>query len=277
MLAESIDGGLTWSAARVIADEPDIDDRNVAICVLSEDDWIVSYNTFTRDEVSRVKTIRTRDGGASWGQPQTVSEDDLRARSAAILTASGDLVLPVYRSPGDGSVAAVSADDGRSWHTVSMPDAPQYIGDEWTVAEVSHGRLVGIHRNNHPAGDGSFWKSESTDGRTWTAPSMTNARSRRFPSPAQITLHDGKPILVYANERFVSVAIARPDGQDLLQWTGEPAYQYRPDGKPIADGSYPVSAQVSSSRRLIVDYEIHDQEHVITGHFIEVPPSSTRQ
>jgi hypothetical protein len=262
MLAESFDGGLSWNSARAIADEPLVDDRNAAILVLGETDWLVSYNTFTSDEVSRVKTIRTRDGGQTWTQPQTVSDEDLRARSAGILTSQGELVLPLYRSPGDGAVVAKSSDDGETWTTIRLPDAHGYIGDEWSIAEID-GRLIGIHRNNHPATDGSFWLTEN-----FGVPRKTNIMSRGFPSPAQITSHNGLPLLVYPSERFVSVSTATASATDLLTWQEAPAYRYE---SRLRDGSYPVSVQVSPARSLIVDYEIRDGAHLISGHFVSTP------
>jgi hypothetical protein len=263
MLTESLDSGMTWSHARVIADEPGVDDRNVAICVLSEMDWLVSYNTFSSDEVSRVKTIRSRDGGQMWTRPQTVSDEDLRARSAGILTSNGEILLPLYRSPGNGAVVAKSSDDGKTWTTIRLPDAPGYIGDEWSIAEIDV-RLIGIHRNNHPATDGGFWLTEN-----FGAPRKTNIISRGFPSPAQITIHNGLPLLVYPSERFVAVSTATTADPDLLTWQETFAYGYE---SRLRDGSYPVSVQVSPTQRLIVDYEIRDDAHVISGHFVSLTP-----
>lgn len=50
-----------------------------------------------------------------------------------------------------------------------------------------------------------------------------------------------------------------------------PCYLYNADESPIPDGSYPVSVQIGSRQRLIVDYEIREQSKRITGYFITFP------
>jgi hypothetical protein len=50
-----------------------------------------------------------------------------------------------------------------------------------------------------------------------------------------------------------------------------PCYVYRADGTPIADASYPVSAAVGKTCRLIVDYEIRTTTKQIAGYFVSFP------
>ena len=73
---------------------------------------------------------------------------------------------------------------------------------------------------------------------------------------------------------MVSVSMAISGDPNYVQWDvghSHPCYQYRPDGKPIKDGSYPVSVRTGKNRRFIVDYEIHDDSKRIAGYFVEVP------
>lgn len=283
MLAESTDEGKTWSALRTIHDEPDVDDRNIALLPLSDDEWLVCYNTYTKDLVSRTFTLRTIDGGKKWSKPQLVCDLDARTRSAPIKLSTGRLVLPFYRAPGDQSLAALSDDGGNSWDVVEVANVPGFIGDEWDVCEMPDGRLVGIMRNNlrreDGTYDGTFYKTESRDrGNSWSKPMRTNLCSLRNTSPAQIFLHNDRPVVLYSNARMVSVVMAASDDPDLLVWKVEkqlPCYQYRPDGKPIADGSYPVSVSVGDNRRFIVDYQHDGDDHLIAGYFVELPQSLT--
>ena len=275
MIATSTDQGRTWSAPAVIVDAEGIDDRNVAVAVLPNGQWLVSYNEYTADKQSQAMTVRSADGGKSWSAPQRLDRTNTRTRAAAVPLSNNDLVLPYYVAPGNGALAAVSHDLGRTWKTVRVPDAEGFVGDEWDLVEIEPGRLVGIFRNNHRRRQGFFWKSESRDGgRTWSVPKPTNVQSRRAPSPAQITMHGSAPTLVFADRRMVSVSAVTTNDPDFLRWDVEnrlECYRYKADETPIPDASYPVSAPVAKGVRLIVDYEIRPESKQIAGYFVTFP------
>jgi hypothetical protein len=275
MLSESLDGGANWSEATTFHDEPKSDDRNVALLPLSDSEWLVVYNTFSQEQVSRVNVLRTVDGGKTWSKPQQVCDFDARTRSAPIRLATGELVLPFYRSPGDQSLAGVSKDNGESWKIVEIANCPGFMGDEWDVAEFPDGRLVGIIRNNSPDNGGWFYMTQSSDrGESWSVPEKTNLQDSRLTSPAQIFLHKGKPVVLYPDARMVSVAMATTDDPALLDWKVQNrvrCYQYRSDSAPIADGGYPVSASNGDDSRYIVDYCHDGDDHLIIGHRIALP------
>lgn len=277
MLSRSTDGGHTWSKAVTIQDEPDVDDRNVAIACLSDTDWLACYNTYTRDGVSRTLTLRTKDGGKTWSKPQLVCDLDARTRAAPVKLSTGEIVLPFYRAPGDQSLAAVSSDDAKSWSVVEIANYPGFVGDEWDLAELPDGRLLGIIRNSAPNNGGWFYKTESSDrGKTWSHAEKTNLRDSRSTSPAQIFVQEGRPVVIYSDARMVSVVAATTEDPKFVEWSVDdrlPCYWYRGDKRPIVDGSYPVSVPVSGQRRLIVDY-VHDGDtHAILGYFVEIPAS----
>lgn len=275
LFCKSKDRGKSWSKAEVIVDAPEIDDRNVAITELPNRDLLVSYNTYDRAKASQAMTIRSADGGKTWERPRPLDQPNTRTKSAVLPLANGTLVLPHYVAPGNGALAAVSKDNGRSWKTVRVPDADGFVGDEWDILEVDAGRLIGILRNSHRSSDGTFWKTESQDGgQNWRIPRPTNVRSLRHSSPAQITRHGKTPTLIYADRRMLSVSAVRPADADYLRWDVEhrlPCYLYNADESPIADGSYPVSVQIGSRRRLIVDYEIRKDSRRIAGYFVTFP------
>ena len=277
MLSQSVDGGKTWSAARTIVDAPAIDDRNVAILVLSDADWLVCYNTFTKGGVSRVMTLRTTDGGDTWSKPQSVNPSlDARTRAAAIKLSTGELVLPYYRSQGGSqSLAALSNDNGKTWTSVSLPNRPGFAGDEWHVIELPDHSLAGIIRNNAQGNNGSLYIAKSADrGHTWSAPAQTNLRDSRMTSPAQLFLHNGQPWVLYDDARMVSVAMATTGDPELITWNVDQrvkAYRYRADGKPLIDGGYPASVALAGNRRLIVDYLNDGALHAIVGYYVAMP------
>jgi Neuraminidase (sialidase) len=275
MLATSDDQGRNWSKAAVIVDEPEVDDRNVAVVELNNGDLLATYNTYNAAKESQAMTIRSADGGRTWSEPKPLDRINTRTRSAVVVLRDGTLVLPYYVASGNGSLAAISEDGGGRWKTFVVPDAEGFVGDEWDLLEVQPGRLIGIHRNNHPQGDGTFWKTESRDGgRRWSVPRPTNIIDTRSRSPAQITMHGETPTVIYADRRMVSVSAVRTSDADFLQWDVEhrlPCYVYNADQTPIADGSYPVSAPVGDTRRLIVDYEIRETTKRIAGYFVDFP------
>jgi photosystem II stability/assembly factor-like uncharacterized protein len=270
----SEDEGKTWSPARVVADQEGVDDRNAAVAPMADGSLMVCYNTYTKDGVSRSMVTVSKDGGATWSAPTMIADVDARTRSAPLVLSSGDLLIPIYKAPGSGSIAARSADGGRSWQLADVPDVPGFVGDEWTVLEGEKGRLVGVIRNNG-APDGFFWKTESRDGgRTWRRPVRTNVQSARYPSPAHLDLHGKTPVLTYADRRMVSVSMVTTRDADFIRWDLEtrlPCYRYRADGGAIADASYPVSVAVGPRRRLIVDYEIRPEGKWIAGYFVDLP------
>ncbi len=275
MITTSDDGGRLWSKATTVVDEASVDDRNVAVTELKDGDLLAVYNTYDAAKNSQAMTIRSADGGRTWSRPKPLDRSNTRTRSAVVPLTDGALLLPYYVAPGNGSLAAVSEDGGRRWRTFAVPDAPGFVGDEWDVAEVEPGRLIGIHRNSHPQGDGAFWKTESRDGgRTWSVPKPTNIQDRRSRSPAQITMHGKTPTVIYADRRMVSVSAVRTTDADFLAWDVQrrlACYLYNADETPIADASYPVSAPVEDNRRLIVDYEIRETTKRITGYFVNFP------
>lgn len=275
LISQSRDHGRTWTPARVIADAPEVDDRNVAITALKRS-LLVVFNTYTRNRESLAVSTRSIDGGLTWSPPAPIGEPNTRTKAAPVLLRDGSLILPFYIAPGSGSLAARSTDDGRTWTTVRVPDTDGFVGDEWDVLEVSKGHLVGIIRNSHPRTDGFFWMTESRDrGKSWSTPRKTNVQSQRAPSPPQLCLQHGKPTLIYADRRMVSVSAVRPRSpSDFIHWDLDhrlPCFAYNADESPILDGSYPVSVPIGRHDRLIVDYEIRPGSKRITGHVVRFP------
>jgi len=275
MIATSGDKGRSWSAASVIIDVPEVDDRNVAITELPNKELLVVYNTYTAAKESLAMTIRSADGGKTWGKPASVGTPNTRTKSAVRILSNGTLLLPYYIAPGSGALAALSRDNGKTWKTVRIPDCDGFIGDEWDVLEVEPGRLVGIFRNSHRESKGIFWVAESRDGgASWSVPRPTNVQSTRHPSPANFVRHGSVPTLIYADRRMVSVSAVTTSDPAFRKWDLDrrlPCYLYNADEDPIPDGSYPVSVQTGPRERLIVDYEIRPSSKRITGYRVSFP------
>ena len=276
MIAESANGGRSWSKARVVIDHGGVDDRNAAVAELPDGTLLVCYNTYTAKKASQARVIRSTDGGQSWLDDAPLDAPNTRTRSAPVVLSTGDVLLPYYVAPGNGALAALSGDGGKTWKTVRVPDASGFTGDEWDVLEVSPRRLVGLSRNSHRATQGYFWMTESRDaGRSWSRPVRTNVQSQRHPSPPNLGRHGKHPVLTYADRRMISVSMVQPLDGGFVKWDVDnrlPCYQYRPDGKPIKDASYPASVELDKGHRFVVDYEIRTLARQIAGYVVEIPP-----
>lgn len=275
LLSVSGDGGSTWSPATTVVDESSVDDRNVAIMQLANGNLLLTYNTYTESKESQAMACISKNSGGSFSPAKPLDMTNTRTKSAALQLKSGTLVLPYYVAPGNGSLAAVSENSGETWRTYPVPDVEGFIGDEWDILEVEPGKLVGIIRNSHPTFDGFFWITESHDeGKTWKNPRKSNLQSQRYPSPAQICMHHDRPMVLYSDRRMVSVSAARSNDPEFLHWDLDhkvTCYEYEPDGKPIDDGSYPVSVELDDNARFIVDYEIRHDSKRITGYYVKFP------
>jgi hypothetical protein len=275
MFTVSGDQGKTWSKARVIIDEPGVDDRNVAVTELKDGRLLLVYNTYTEDKKSQTMGSFSQDKGKTWSKPTPIGPTETRTRAGVEELSDGSLLLPYYRAPGDQTLAARSTDGGKTWTTVEIDNFDGFVGDEWDALEVSPGRIIGIIRNSAPGRDGYFWMTESLDfGQTWSVAKRTNLRSERHPSPAEITMQRGKPTVIYPNRRMESVAAATTNDPTFVTWDVEgqlDCYRYGPEGTVIPDGSYLSSVSVTKNRRLLIDYEIREDSKRVTGYYVDFP------
>ena len=296
-VACSDDDGRTWSTPRVAVDNEGYDDVGVGLTVMPDGSMLISYySRFSAGGYSQAWVTRSTDGGLTWGPSIPTSEEDTRARGAPLAMSNGQILVPIYRSmfskEGHQAIAAISEDGGRTWRNYLVPNTPAEEMNEWAVLEVEPGRIIGLHRDEEEQTRGYFWKTESRDwGRTWSGPARTNVCDTRSSSPPQLDFHGNRVVLTYADERMVSVSMVSTEDPDFVHWEVDrrvPCYRYRPDGRAIADASYPCSVAVGPYRRFVVDYEIEslitpDRNHVIdydlgaerkqiTGHYVDTPP-----
>jgi BNR repeat-like domain len=277
MLCVSRDKGATWSQAKQIIDSPGVDDRNVAISSLSDKRLLLAYNTYTKEKKSQTMISFSSDKGSTWTTPQAVGPKETRTRAAVITLSDGSLFLPYYIAPGNGTVAARSTDNGKTWTTTRIEDTSEFIGDEWDALEVAPGRLIGLIRNSHGSYHipGTLWKTESRDfGQSWSKPVPTNVICQKHNAPPHLTMQNGKPTLFYADKRMTWNSAVFTHDSNFVKWDINKkllCYQYSADGSSIPDGSYLSSVPVSKTRRLVVDYEIRKDSKRITGYFVDFP------
>lgn len=298
LITRSTDNGRTWSPTTMLRDVPDVDDCGSGVIELPDGTLLAAcYSRLMRSGgPSQTWVTRSKDGGQTWTPAIILTDEDTRLRAAPVLMSNGDILVPIYRSmfsdKGHVCMTSISSDGGKTWDIGYVPNAPGDELNEWGAMEVEPGRIIGLHRDEAEATRGSYWITESHDfGRSWTDPAKSNVRCGFAAASPHLGRHGNKVVLTYAEDRMVSVAMVTTDDPDYLQWDVENrvrCFQYRADGKRIADASYPCSVDTGPHERLVVDYEIESlitpdpktividydlkaERKQITGHFVETP------
>ena len=197
-MVRSTDQGKTWSDAQTVVDSA-IDDRDPSITQLSNGDLLVVYMTYDpgrKPGTHQVFTVRSTDGGETWGEPQRVPTQ-FTANEAVSEPArempDGRLLLPVYgtmvRPMKQRYVSGLlqSDDQGKTWAPLAYIESGDYELSEPSLVRLPDGKLF---MHIRPV----MTYSESTDdGRTWTAPKPVGV-----PGHAPYLLLTGNNVLLSA-------------------------------------------------------------------------------
>lgn len=174
-LCRSTDGGRTWSAASTVVDSP-IDDRDSSITQLSNGDLLVAYMSYDpkrRPGTHQVFTVRSTDGGRTWGEPQRVptpfNANEAVSEPVRELP-DGRLLLPVYGALSDqpkpryAAGLVESTDQGHTWRPLAVIRSPTYELCEPSLVRCPDGRLLQLIRPT------MTWCDSTDGGKTWSEP-----------------------------------------------------------------------------------------------------------
>ena len=188
----STDGGLTWSAMKVIEDPGELwSAANPATVVDRQSGriWLLylrcrpGRNTHTARPGTDDNQVLARfsdDHGVSWSEPMDLSRvardwNDPKWRASVvgpggvIQDRNGRLIAPVWKYEPFENFALFSEDRGQTWQRSQMVPGN---GDENQIVELTDGRLLMDIRQSE--GD-RRWMSFSEDGgRTWSKPQPGN-------------------------------------------------------------------------------------------------------
>lgn len=268
-LCRSADQGETWGPLEPVLQFTDRACTMTEVLVLG-DEIVVFVNIhagfFDRWHNA---TIRSRDGGRTWGEPEPFAPLPRRGFVRNIYTASwGQWIAPYqyYEPTGDADASPlkdgsfdqpwigtlVSGDQGTTWR-----DSNRVRGRYWAennVVELGDGRLVMLVRAD---GTGCLWRSESSDrGGTWSQPVETE-----IPNPGSkfrlFRLRDGRIVLMHnpnsqtshPNSKFYASCNRNPlalwiSDDDMRTWgyqrilTDFPGHLAYPDGVLDAEEQY---------------------------------------
>jgi hypothetical protein len=273
-LADSADGGQTWSRPRVVVDGP-YDDRDPKLAVLGDGTVLLSYfvidwSTGPQHTTRGTYVRRSTDGGRTWSEPAEVGSSMpgtgadrgmhgwAASHGAAAEVPGGDVLLPLYGKPaGDTwhrATVVRSTDGGRTWPAggeVLIGSADGIHFQEPTLT-VLGGQIVALIRTTA----GHAYLSRSTDGgRSWGP-----ARPTDMPASSHHALltSAGEVLVTYGDlsSRFaphretVGRLVRRPAGT----WDGYSDVQLYDSGHP--DQANPSSAEVAPGRFLTLGFDI---------------------
>jgi len=256
-LTRSTDSGKTWSATETVVDTP-IDDRDPSITELPNGDLLVTFMTYDPERSSgthQVYTVRSADGGVTWGDPAPVDTPftQLEAVSSPVRIVSGGrlLMTPYGNFTGDPrpyKQAAVleSLDNGHTWTTLAELRSPGYVLLEPDIVELPGGRLVVVMRD-------VMTFCESTDGgATWTDPAPLGIRGH-----CPYLLLTSKNILLCGIRDPVTRTTAVIHSNDFgAGWLGPVVIDDVP-------GAYPSMVELPDGRVLVVYYTEGENSDVL--------------
>lgn len=186
-LAESADGGRSWTREGLVVDR-DEGDLNVmcpSLCLLG-DELLLLYVVNHERAVSSTLLCRSRDGGETFSEPRAVFDrisehrfcgyDGLLAFPDGMLLAAFQTSASVWDSREHYTVGTVGSNDGgRSWQEGAYRvDLPMRGAMEPSIASLPDGTLVMSLRTQL----GAVFVCRSADrGMTWSLPQTTGLRS----------------------------------------------------------------------------------------------------
>lgn len=205
MLAESADGGKTWSHPRRLPEDIYGPIKNKPFEL--EDGTIVCGSS-TEHAGWRIHFERTRDLGKTWERTEALDEGDgIGAIQPCILHLGGGRLVALGRSQRGRIWRATSDDGGRAWSPLSLTDLPNPNSgiDAVTLADGRH-LLVYNHTTTART---PLNVAISDDAETWRAGLVLETDPGEYSYPAAIQARDGTVHVTYTwrRKRIRHVAI----------------------------------------------------------------------
>ncbi|WP_316501936.1 sialidase family protein [Klebsiella aerogenes] len=253
-------GATTWSEAVKLSDDPQRSEQNPVLFQAPDGVlWLLwTAQHAGNQDTAIVRYRQSRDGGKHWGAIATLlDEPGTFIRQPISVMPNGNWLLPVFycrTRPGekwvgndDVSAVKISADGGKSWRDVAVPQSLGCV--HMNITPLADGSLAAFFRSRWAD---HIWYSRSTDfGESWSAPIPTTLPNNN--SSIQVTtLSNSDLALVFnnmsaagASERRASLydEIEDDDGRKEPERTGKTAFW----GAPRAPMTVAISADGGKS------------------------------
>lgn len=253
-------GAASWSEATKLSDDPQRSEQNPVLFQAPDGVlWLLwTAQHAGNQDTAIVRYRQSRDGGKHWGAIATLlDEPGTFIRQPISVMPNGNWLLPVFycrTRPGekwvgndDVSAVKISADGGKSWRDVAVPQSLGCV--HMNITPLADGSLAAFFRSRWAD---HIWYSRSTDfGESWSAPIPTTLPNNN--SSIQVTtLSNGDLALVFnnmsaagASERRASLydEIEDDDGRKEPERTGKTAFW----GAPRAPMTVAISADGGKS------------------------------
>ncbi|MGX0496403.1 sialidase family protein [Klebsiella aerogenes] len=253
-------GAASWSEATKLSDDPQRSEQNPVLFQAPDGVlWLLwTAQHAGNQDTAIVRYRQSRDGGKHWGAIATLlDEPGTFIRQPISVMPNGNWLLPVFycrTRPGekwvgndDVSAVKISADGGKSWRDVAVPQSLGCV--HMIITPLADGSLAAFFRSRWAD---HIWYSRSTDfGESWSAPIPTTLPNNN--SSIQVTtLSNGDLALVFnnmsaagASERRASLydEIEDDDGRKEPERTGKTAFW----GAPRAPMTVAISADGGKS------------------------------
>ena len=297
-------GASKWTTPVVVSHHADWANQN-PLLFLAPDGTVWLFHTTQRGDQQKdiVYALKSTDQGHTWSGPVTVFPQLGLYTRQPLVVFQKQWLFPVYHSAGgsitsnaqkDHSYVEVSADSGATWKECDVPGSGGFV--QMNIIPLSQDHLIAFFRSRYADW---IYKSESSDGCTWTPPQVTQLPNNNASIQAT-RLKNGHLVMIFNNtqaelkpehadtgsRRILSIAISEDNGKT---WPWIRDIENPTISQPIlpledAEYSYPSVTQSADGmlhvaytfRRQTIKYMTFSEEWIRHGGTVGGKPEDAR-
>lgn len=204
-----------WSDAVKMSNDPTRSEQNPALFrAPSGELWLLWTAQIGADQgTALVRLRRSADGGKTWSEPSELFDTPgTFIRHAPVVNPEGLLLLPIWHSNmrnafgDDVSLVQVSADSGKSWESVEVPESRGCVH-----MDILENCRVAFYRRRQS--DHIFRSTSEDGGLSWSPPTPTSLPNNNSSIQAR-ELADGRLAIIYND----ICAAGRPSESPVPPW-----------------------------------------------------------
>lgn len=201
-------GSMTWEPTQVVDRDPKKSYQNpVPFEAPDGTIWLLhtQQSAGKGQADAQVLKVLSHDGGKTWTSPSILfGKLGAYDRQPIVIGKNGEWLFPMYYSTAAGitngaetnySTIASSTDQGRNWKETLVPHSEGLV--QMSIVKLGASRFVAFFRSRYAD---FIYRSESTDGIHWSAPSPTVLPNNNASIQAA-ALADGAIVMAFDNTR----------------------------------------------------------------------------